>query len=188
MIPKGLFTQIGMVIVSVAIVFTYIKPEFAVIGAIQDDILLYEQKSAEVLSVNSHLTELTDQVESVSEVDKKRLETYLPETVDSLTVSRDLLLATIQAGVLYKNVTFEEKVTNKKRTTEETADENTPTPHTFTLTVDGTYSQVKELFHLLEQNNYPLEVQSADIIKSDGGFLAASITLTTYSFNNGSDN
>ncbi|USN88411.1 MAG: hypothetical protein H6780_02840 [Candidatus Nomurabacteria bacterium] len=189
MIPKGLFMQIGMVIVSVAIVFTYVKPQFTTIAAIQDDIALYQQKRDEVLLVNSRLTELTDQVDSVSEVDKKRLQTYLPETLDPLKVSRDLLLATIQAGVLYKDVTFdgEERQNNKRQSTSKSADENKPAPHSFTLQVEGTYAQIKELFRLLEQNNYPLEVQTADVARVDGGFLGANITLVTYSFDNGLD-
>lgn len=188
MIPKGLFTQIGMIIVSVAIIFTYVKPQFTTIASIQDDIALYQQKRDEVLSVNSRLTELTDQVDSVSDLDKKRLQTYLPETLDPLKVSRDLLLATIQAGVLYKDVTFDGAEKQDKRQTTKAADENKPTQHVFSLKVEGTYAQIKELFRLLEQNNYPLEVQSADVSRIDGGFLAATVTLVTYSFDNGLDN
>lgn len=188
MIPKGLFTQIGMVIVSIVIVVTYIKPEFSVIESIQDDIALYEQKRSEVLLVNSRLSELSDQVESISDVDKIRLATYLPETLDPLHISRDLLLATIQAGVLYKDVTFDgEQKTNNRQNNQTRSTENKPQAHTFSLKVEGTYSQVKELFRLLEQNNYPLEVYSANVTKVDGGFLAVDLVLVTYSFDNGVD-
>ena len=44
MIPKGLFTQIGMIIVSVLIIITQINPIFAEIKAVQDSISVYQEE------------------------------------------------------------------------------------------------------------------------------------------------
>ncbi len=42
MIPKGLFSQIAMMILSLAIIFTYVKPVFEEIGEVQDNIGPYK--------------------------------------------------------------------------------------------------------------------------------------------------
>lgn len=184
MIPNGLLTQIGMLIVSVAIIFTYIQPSFAEVEQTQNEIVTYQEERQKVVAVNSRLSSLVSQVDNVPNDDRRRLLAYMPDKVDKLNISRDLLLITQEAGVLYRNVGYEEAPKNATRqNTAAAADATQPIPHQFTLSVEGTYSQLKGLFALLEQNHYPLEVQEVSIQKIDGGFLSADITLTTYAFN-----
>jgi hypothetical protein len=184
MIPKGLFTQIGMLIVSVGIIFTYIKPAFGEVAAIQDNIQTYQMERDKVISVNSLLSKLVTDMESVSSEDQRKLLTYLPDSVDGINVSRDLFLITLQSGVLYKDVRDMGLVArgSKNNRVEDSEEELGPEGHQFGLSVEGTYDQLKNLFRLIEQNNYPLEVQSVSIDKLDGGFLGAEITFVTYSF------
>ncbi len=185
MIPKGLFTQIGMMIISVGIIITYIQPSFAEVEVIQDNIEKYQIEREKVVSVNSKLSSLALTMDSVSGEDKRRLQTYLPDAVDSISVSRDIYLITEQAGVFYKGVEYagQEKETRNRNRTETTSDTATE-PHTFSLTVEATYEQLKDLLRLLEQNSYPLEVHNMEITKMEGGFLGVSLDLVTYSFRN----
>lgn len=187
MIPKGLFTQIGMMIVAVAIAVTYVQPTFDAISATQDDIGRYNEELKKVVTVNSQLATLVSRLESVSVDDQRRLLTYLPDQVDTIAVSRDLYLIAQASGVQYKNV--QELGSDKRsssrssaRTTAATVSENFPTPHQLELTVEGTYDQVTNLFQLLERNDYPLEVQSLSVQQQEGGFLSAVITVATYAY------
>lgn len=184
--PKGLFTQLSMIVVAAAIIFTYVRPAFVEVGKIQDDIGLYQEERQKVLSVNSRLSSLVSQMDSVSVEDRRRLLTYMPDTVDDLSVSRDLLLITRQAGVLYKDVGYSGPGKGSKNTSSGAS--VLPEPQQFTLSVEGTYTQIKNLFTLLEQNHYPLEIHGVSIGKADGGFLTVEIELMTYSFNSDIDN
>jgi hypothetical protein len=55
-----------------------------------------------------------------------------------------------------------------------------PQEYTFDLSIEGTYEQIKNLFGLLEQNNYPIDVQTLSIQMKDGGFLTADMGLSVY--------
>lgn len=185
MIPKGFLTQIGMVIVAVGIAFTVVEPTIAEIGVIQDDIGVYQTERAKVTSVNSRLSSLLSILEAVPPADNRRLLSYMPNSVDEISVLRDLYIMVNESGARYENVTNEAAAsTNQRgaRTAPQQVEEGEPIPHTFVLSVEGTYTQIKRLLALFEQNHYLVEVKELSIKSNDGGFLNASITLATYSY------
>lgn len=190
MIPKGLFTQIGMIIIAIAIVITYVKPEFETIQGIQTDIKLYEAQRGKVLILNNLLAEKMLQIENeISGDDKERLFKYMPTTVDDIAVLRDLYLITLESGLVYLDTKYIDTTNsnargsrNQNTGTNVSNSENDPIPHTLSLSVEGTYSQLKKLLDLLEQNHYPLEVRNMIITKTEDEFLKADLEINTYSF------
>lgn len=180
---KGVFTQFVMVIVSIGIIFTYVKPSFAKIGVIQEESKTYEAELEKVVAVNSTLSLLKSQMDSIAMADRMKLLTYMPDSVDEIAVLRDLFLIVNQSGALYRNVSSGgsgSAGTKNKNSSAVTA--TGPEQYGFTLEVEGTYDQLKSLFSLLERNEYPLEIQNVSFSKTEGGFLTASIELATYSF------
>ena len=150
MIPKGLFSQIIMVVVAVAIIITYVQPAFSEIGAVQDDISVYREEREKVKGVNTQLASLISQLESVSSDDRAKLGRYMPNEVDTIAVSRDLVLITLQSGVFFNSVEFEGRSEENSRTRDRDEDADTkPVAYQFGLNVEGTYSQLKNLFALL---------------------------------------
>ena len=107
MIPNGLFTQIGIVIVSVGILFTYVRPEFAAIGATQDEIAAYQTERTKIDEVNNRLSTLQGRMRQVSPEDERRLNAYIPQTIDELAVVRDLQFISERAGVLFGGAAYE---------------------------------------------------------------------------------
>jgi hypothetical protein len=183
MIPKGLFTQIGMVIVSIGIIITYIQPAFQEVGATQDNIAVYEEQREKVKSVNSRLATHVSQINSISNNDTRRLLNYMPDKVDTIYVQRDLLLISTQAGVIYNDASYSGD-SSRQNISAGTGDEIQPIAYEFVLSVEGSYEQIKNLFSLLEQNHYPLEVKALELTQLEGSFLGADITLVTYQYNN----
>jgi hypothetical protein len=183
MIPKGFFTQIAMIGIAVVIAFTYIQPTIAEIGKIQDDISVYQEERGKVVGVNLQLETLVSRLEGVSTADNRRLLTYMPNSVDQVSVARDLYSIVKESSVQFVDVTSQ-KETGNRRGAQEVVAENQPKPHTFVLSVEGTYGQIKTLFALIEQNHYPLEVKSVTMDSLEGGILSAELTLVTYAFNN----
>lgn len=182
MIPKGLFTQLAMVVLSIGIIITYVKPAFADIGRVQDDIAIYSNKRAEVATVNDELQKLATKLNNISRDDQNKLNTYLPNTVDYIAVPRDLLFIVLQSGALYRDVSYKGALEKKTNSKNQDVSTSLPLSHSFLLSVEGTYEQIKSLFRLMEQNNYPLEVDSLDIQVIEGGFLSLDMTLITYSY------
>lgn len=186
---KGLFTQIGMILVSVAIIFTYIKPQLALISDAQEKTATYAEQRIKVTSVNQQLASLTGRMNALTKENKNRIATYLPDAVDSVSLMRDLQLIAEEAGVTLLNVQSAEDVARTKRddrnaTVEQRMDDVTfPEQKIFNLAVRGTYQQQRTLLDLLAQNDYPFEVQEYEITNDEfGGVLTADITLASYQF------
>lgn len=194
MIPSGLFSQIALLILSVGIILTYIKPSFEEISTSQEQIAAYQEERGKVAAVNASLEQKIQIIESVFDLDKDKLLTYMPDMVDPLTVMRDLQLIADDSGVIVNDVVDAGPVDSDSTIDPYSAyapeadpygvvpavDEG-PFAYAFSLDVEGSYSQIKNLVSILEQNNYPLEVQSLDIRSTEGGFLTAEIGLYTYS-------
>jgi len=179
MIPKGLFSQILMIGAAVAIVMTYIQPALVGVQETQENTGLYQAERQKISAVNSLLTNQASRLDAIAASDKKRLATYMPDDVDEVDVPRTIQAIAVQSGVLFKNVVYESLLDSYLRN--QTAQAGTyPIPHVFTVTVDGTYLQIKDMLRLLEQNDYPLEVHELTISVLDGGFLSATMRIVTY--------
>ena len=177
MIPRGLFTEIIMIGLAVGIIFTYIRPSFADITKIQDDIMLYQTEREKVSEVNDKLKSLKEKMDEVSGDDKDKLFTYLPDQVDIIDIPRTLSFMAESAGLILVDVSYSGVLQNS----DSEEDDFSPIAHSFSLSVEGSYSQIKRLLSMMEQNEYPLEIKSLDISVLEGGFLEAKFDIATYS-------
>ena len=177
---RGLFSQLVALAIGIGIILTFIQPAFVEISAAQDEIGVYRAEQAKVAAVNAQLAALTSQINQVPELDKRALETYLPDTknVDTISIPRDLEFMVDEAGARFNQAVVlpPDGQVSKLKDPEMLA-------HAIDLSFAGTYNQTKDFFELLEQNNYPLEVHTLDIKPLDqGSFLEVSMTLVTYSY------
>lgn len=188
MIPSGLLTQIGILIISVAIIFTYIKPAFGSISEKQDNIAAYKEEKKKVIAVNSRLAELVSQIESIDSESKYKIMTYLPDKFDEISVQRDIRFMLDKLGIVYKSLSLEDKRrqnggTNSQQDDDVKPDIDRPQPHVISLEVSGDYEQLKELLALLESNAYPLELSSLKVSPSSSGVdLDITMDLIVYTY------
>ncbi len=181
MIPNGLFTQIASVIVSVGIIITYVRPEFAAIGATQEEIAVYQTEREKISQVNAQLSALVAKMDEVTQEDQRRLNAYIPEYVDEIAVPRDLQFIAEEAGVIFGGAGYEGQL---NYTSPELTDEELvyfPYAHSFSMNFQASYEQLKNMLQLLESNEYPLEVHNLTVTSVEGGFLEVQAGLVTYS-------
>ena len=176
MIPKGLFTQIAIMILSVGIIIAYIQPTFEIIAEKQDSIAIYQNERDKVSQVNQQLDTQINTLEAISSADTRDLLVYMPSQVDEIAVMRDLQAISDQSGVLFRTVVYD-----GPREDDDEENLTGPYPHDFSLNFEAVYSSTKEFFTLLQQNKYPLEVTSLEINSGEGGFLEVAVVITTYS-------
>lgn len=193
MIPYGLFSQILFLLLSVALVLTYIKPTFSEIDATQDKIETYAQEIDKVSLVNSKLANLMTAYNNISQSDRLKLLAYMPDEVDTIAVPRDLFAIATQAGVIIRKIEYEGPVKGENSDASsdlllfdpaaapvETVTSNDSEAHGFVLSFEGSYAQVKMVLAMLEENAYPLEVHKMNVTKSEGGFLTVDMDIITY--------
>lgn len=179
MIFNSFVTQIGMLILGVGIVLTYVKPTFAEIGVMQSTIVQYQEEQRKVNEVNAQLASLVAQVNLITTSDMRALTTYMPDMVDHVAVSRDIFTIAELAGVYLQDVTYDGEIAAAGDSG--TSLEPQPTQHGFSTRVSGTYDQVKFFIELLEQNNYPLDIQEMTLDGTEIGLINADLVLITYS-------
>ncbi len=163
---------------TLGIIFTYVQPTFAKIGTLQEAIVQYQTESGKVTDVINTLSNLVAKTNNIPASDLKALLTYMPDTVDHVSVSRDILNISEQAGAFLESVDYRGVLVNANQPEGE---EVMPVEHTFDVTLRGTYDQIKSFLVMLEQNNYPLEVHELKINSTDTGVVSTEMTIVTYS-------
>jgi hypothetical protein len=179
MIPRGLFSQIAIILLSVLIIVTYVKPQLERARAIEDSVTVYQQEEQKVTTVNEKLTKLKSAIAGISNDDRHSLLTYMPNKVDIIAVPRDIESIVKQNGGLLLGV---RDVGEDKAPVGQLAavDSDQPVAHDFSVSIEGSYTQLKQIFATFEKNAYPLEVRELHITEKDGGFLHAELKLRTY--------
>lgn len=170
-----------MIVLAIGIGYFYVMPTFNSIGEMQDDIALYKSEREKIEGVNMQLIELVNRLEGVPASDQRKLLTYLPDQVDSIAVSRLLQRMGVASGLLVEAVSYEDVRLDYVDDAEQSEMADYPIPHEFSMTVLGSYQQIKNFLSVLETNEYPLEVHQLDISVVEGNFLEASLSVITYS-------
>ena len=193
MIPYGLFSQILFLLLSIALVMTYIRPAFSEIDATQDKIETYSQEIDKVSAVNSKLASLMSSYSNISQSDRLKLLTYIPDEVDTIGVPRDLFAIATQAGVIIRGIEYGGSLNGENSGVSSdislfdpaaapvaTTPTSVPEMHLFSVDFEGSYAQVKTVLSSMEENAYPLEIHTMDITRSEGGFLTVKMEIVTY--------
>jgi len=181
MIFNSLFFQIILAVLAVAIGITYVQPTFNNIGEIQNAIGQYKEERDRVEEVNNRLAGLVSKVNGISAQEQRALLTYMPEKVDTVSVSRDIYNLTLRAGVTLENIKYNPRHRTGAQPATSAIHLTPAIPHMFDISISGNYDQLKSFMLLLEQNNYPLEIHSLNITTSDDSILSAGIEIITYS-------
>lgn len=174
---NSFFTQIVMTVIALGLIFFYVQPTFMKIGQTQESILLYQTEIGKVQEVNAKLANLSQRLNDISQADLSSLMTYLPDTVDHMAVSSDILNMAVESEVFLESIRSNEGVNNALTT-------GSVVKHTFALGITGTYEDIKSFLAKLEENNYPLEVHNLVISASETDLMKATLNVVTYSFSN----
>jgi hypothetical protein len=179
MMPYGLFSQLVMIVVSIAMVITYIRPAFTEMTDTQNTIAVYQEEITKVAQVNENLQVLVGKIEEVSSDDKRRLLAFMPDSVDTIAVPRDIQAIADDVGVLVRDISYEGPI-KIPPSIDGTFDTKTPEQHIFEFSFESSYNQLKQILKAFEENRYPLEVAEMDVTKTEGGFLNVSMRIVSY--------
>lgn len=178
--PLGLISQIIAIGLAVGIVVFFVRPTFTEIGDLQTEVQQYAVERERVTETNRDLATRVAELESVAVADRARLATYLPTFIDEVAVLRDIEIIAQNAGVNYTTLQYNGELIDTSDEARLGTVSESSVQHEFNLTIEGSYSRLKDFFSLLEQNQYPLQVYMLDISALDGGFLLAEASIITY--------
>lgn len=176
MIGNSLLTQVIVAGIAIAIILTYIQPTIDEITNRQNEIAQTRSELEKVNLVNKKLDDLVVRNNAISQRDRQALNIYLPDKIDTVRVLKDISTMSGVAGIILSALSYTGQ--SNPQTGE---DEEAPSEHGFSVNGEGSYEQIKRLLALMEQNNYPLTIESLNITPTEGGTLTLSLELITYS-------
>jgi hypothetical protein len=196
MFPKNLFTNLVLIALSVGIFLTYLKPTFELIGKDQDLIAQYRDELTKVKSVNARLDQLASAANQISNEDRDRMNTYLPNQIDTVSIQRDILLIAESVGIDIGGISAPDSAGGSSAGTSAESSEagrverSLLVPHEVTVEFAASYSLLKSFLAALEQSNYPLHVsalnisteatETGDRLARAAGDLSVTMTVITY--------
>ena len=83
-------TQIVLIVISIVIVFTVVKPKFSEIAYQQNEMVTYRAALDNIGRYNQRLQALTTKAGAMSSAERENLFRYLPEEIDAVAVGRDI--------------------------------------------------------------------------------------------------
>ncbi len=162
-----LITQVALITISLIIVFAYLKPSFLELREKQDELFVYEDTVAKAEEYNNAIQQLIEKSNSFSSSDLEQLNTFIPSTIDSLKVMRDIesiftaakqpLLSLIPKEVVTPqsgDVIVEAQIVNSDPVMTNTSYQD------FEVSFVGTYEDLKKTIELTERNETLLELMS----------------------------
>ena len=179
-------TQIILIILSVIIIMTYIRPKFDDISKTQGETDKFRTAVERATEFNQRLQSLISQIESFSGGDVRKLEKFMPDTIDEVVVMRDIVTIAEANSLILDAIKAEGNVEPANPTTiqgEAVSQTNVLTPLTseqFLLTVTGTYVQFKKFLSDVERNAYPLEVVELSFETGEGTLIQFDVTFEAY--------
>ncbi|MEZ4200287.1 MAG: hypothetical protein R3B69_01635 [Candidatus Paceibacterota bacterium] len=191
--------QILLIVISVAIIMTVLRPEFSEIQAMQDQLAEYNNALDKADQYNRALQEKISQANNLPNTDLAALDQYVPNRVDIVRVSRDVVNIVEGSGLLLIDVEVGESssvtvenanagVSQSARTggslEEEAKRQLAVQP--FTIEAIGTYTNMKSLLRAVEQNAYPMRIVGISFTnqsESDSRLLSYTIDVETYALN-----
>ena len=154
--------QLGLIIVSVVIIFTYVQPAFTSIRETQDELVQYSDAVNKASEFNNLLNELLAIEKSFSTQDRRALSDFLPATVDGTQVMRDLESIVSEEEVELVSVTGGNLDTvDRDITIDDDPEAVQPTldHNDFSVSVTGNYEAFKSFLLKLEANSYLYEIR-----------------------------
>lgn len=160
--------QIGLVIVSLTIIFTYIRPTLAEIQVKQDEIAVYEDAVTKASEYNLLLNEKLSEEASISPADRNALEAFLPTELDLVQVIADVNTIATNQGLRVLSIgsnAEQEAAANVSFTDPGMMAALNLSLSTAELSVKvrGSYSSLKSFLAALESNQYLLELASLSV-------------------------
>lgn len=179
------------IIIAVGLFFTYIQPTFSEVRMIQDETAQYAEATEKATELQQRITQLKAQQERISQEDRARLETLLPNVLDEVTLlidintlasAHNLILSDIDVG---NTEGVDTAVVEQQGATPATADplREQYVPLDIGFSVAGSYADFRNFLKELERSLVLTEVTQIQFTESEGDLTRFDIVVRFYSLN-----
>ena len=180
MMVNSFLGQIITAGIALAIIFTYIKPTIERINLNQNDLTDYQEERDKVNDTIARLNNRLSDVNNLSEDDRKKLSTFLPEKIDEVQVMRDLDAIARAADLSLTTITYQPSSASSQAASG-TQDTVALSEHVFTMNLTSSYDRLKRLVDILQYNHCPIYPKELEVTTNEGGFLNVNLQVSVFS-------
>lgn len=182
-------TPVLSILAALAIFFLFIKPQYAEVRATQQEKDAYTQAAEDYASFQEKIDALESKHESVSVVERDRLDMFVPKELDTTQAFVDLESLARQHSMLFGNIQVigdttaagaEEELVEYDEFGNPLVPTNEPEHADLGFAVIGTYAQFKEFLASLEESLTLFEVTHIETEVQEGAFMQFDMTVRTY--------
>ncbi len=199
-----ILSQLILLIISIAVFVTYIQPTFSKLQLVEQEISQFKEAVSKASQFNQLLNSLTNTLNTITQTDLQILEKYLPNTIDSVLVAKDLETLIEKNGLFPKTIGIEDLIRDSDSTVKKiqfdnndnfveestiTKLQNEVTAQSFKVSIQGSYESFKMFLRDVEVNAYPLRVSELTVVlpvaNEKGGpsdIYTFDVTFETYAF------
>jgi len=174
----SLFMHVVMIGIVVGIGILYIKPTVEVIGENQDTKATFAREVDRVSAVNTRLAQKVAEINAIPLDDRRKLATYLPDTLDSIAVMRTV--ESMMEGISITPTSLEfDGVATPAGQSESSA--SSLESGSISLSFETDEPSLFVFFSTIEQNEFPFIIKEASISPTDEGTISAEFVFTVFS-------
>jgi len=163
---------IAATLIALLVLFFFVRPMYADLTAVQDDVAEYDDVLADAEEFNQLLNSLYAKQNSFSALERERLDFLVPDKIDEIRILVDLEALAKREGLLFRDInsTLEESeqdraAPDKRQTNVSVAEDEFDgrlESRDVTFTVSGTYRQFRAFLRQVEQSLILMEIVKID--------------------------
>lgn len=173
-------TILSYIILSACIVYAFANPAYQEIRLLREEKGKYEDSLALVADIENKKNVLLEQYNSISEEDKKKISTVLPDSLDFVKLVADIANVASENGVIIDNISLKEMDSSVG---ESISDAGSPKPYRSAIigfSFGGSFSQFNTFIGSLEKSLRILDIRSVKLQTNDGGRDSYQVEFETY--------
>lgn len=167
---------IAAIIIALLVLFFFVRPMYADLNAVQEDVSEYHEVLSDAEEFNQRLNNLYTTQNSFSALERERLDLLVPEKIDEIRALVDLEALANREGLLFRDIDAALEEGEESRASSERRNVNVPVAkddfdgrlesRDVTFTVSGTYRQFRAFIRQIEQSLILMEVVKIDFKSS----------------------
>lgn len=174
---------IAYIILTLSVLYAFVYPAYGDISALMAEKQKYDDSLATVTNIETKKSELLAKYNSISESDKKDIETLLPSSLSFVKLISQIDTVAAKYGISIDRITEKELSSSAGNSIAEAQPERPYNSSLIGFSFTASYDKFRSFVDELEKSLRILDVRSVKIIPRENGIYEYSVEFETYWLN-----
>ena len=167
------------IVLTLSVAYAFIYPSFGEVSALTQEKEKYNDALETVMNIENKKNELLTQFNSISEEDKKEINTILPTSFDFIRLISQIDAVASQHGISIDKISSKETASSGS-SIEEAKPANSYRSAVISFSFEASYDKFLNFVNDLEKSMRILDIKSVGLQTEEKGFNAYDVEFETY--------